>query len=138
MNLTDLIKSDFAKRPHGFRASDLPGAERANTSAIYRALKRGTLFAARISYRHVIYFGTLVAAVDAEARAKATPPTYDTLWKRAKKFKTMPVAPAPDVEIQRIPGFERFCDQPVRVLGGFASAGIGKYPLPASSWVPAQ
>lgn len=133
MSLTDLLRDDFAKRPKGFRSSEVPGAERAVSSAIDRALRKGLLHRAQVSYRHVVYFGDARAAMKFEALHAQSPSAgqarFNARPSRATSMQDKGDAVIPsNVRVQSIPGIERIYDRPPeRVIGGFASMGVGRY-----------
>lgn len=53
----------------------------------------------------------------------------------AEGFKRQTACNVHEIQVQRLPGYERVCEPPKqRVVGGFLTAGIGHYPLPASAW----
>lgn len=128
----------LAARPEGFAKSEIRG-DRASVTSIVRGMvakQPVRLFTAFVTTNHVRYFDTAARAADYVMRhAVAIRPAGNTTPVGRKRGVSAPAGPAvtpAHVQVQVCPGIERAYQPQPRVLGGFATAGIGRYPLPGT------
>ncbi len=129
MTIADIIRTDFANRPQGFNAREVPGAMRGVISAIERGVKNGWLHRAKLDYHHVRYFGDLRLAVEFEAANKRNhvQAKFNSRPRAVRMQDTGPATTPAGIEIQRLPTPSPRFHVPDSFVGELQQLGIGRY-----------